>query len=238
MSDKAKIVAIYVGAALLLVAVTLMSLFVRIGRDAKEKREMELRIAKNVGRERAAEMVRLEKDLVAVNQAGEEVRLSELKDKVWLAAQFFAECPMCAQRNGDHLARFYEKYRDNPDFHIVCVSVDPENDDPEKLSEVAKVLNADVSNWWFLTGDRETLHNYMTEEMKFLSVRERTDPVEIDAKGRFAHDMGVAVFGKGMVMKEKKDLFFAREQGGHLYEHYEKLLTDALEEALEEGGDE
>ena len=46
--------------------------------------------------------------------------------------------------------------------------------------------------------------------------------------------MGVAVFGQGLVMLEKKDLFYAREQSQEMYDHFEALLTNALDKGLAE----
>lgn len=229
-----KIILMYVGTVVLALVLVGTFTWLRKAQEAKEREAIGQRIATNVGREEKKEMIRLESDLVATNQAGEEVKLSQLKDKVWIVAQFFAACPNCAARNGDHLVKFYEAYKDNPDFHVVCVSIDPELDDVERLQLYAKNLNADTANWWFLTGPREELHSYMEKEMKFLAIRERTNEADIEREGRWAHDMGVAVFGKGMVMMEKKDLFFAREQSEDMYDHFEELLTGAIEKALAE----
>ena len=234
MSDKTKIILMYVGTAVLAVVLVGTFTWLRKAQEAKEREAMGERIATNVGREEKKEMVRLEKDLVATNQAGEEVRLSDLKDKVWIVAEFFAECPNCATRNGDHLKKLYEAYKDNPDFHVVCVSVDPEMDDVERLQQYAKNLGADTSNWWFLTGPKERLHSYMEDEMKFLAIRERTNEADIAREGRWAHDMGLAVIGKGMVMKEKKDLLYAQEENPELYDYFEGLLTSAIDKALAE----
>ena len=234
MSDKTKIILMYVGTVVLAVALVGTFTWLRKAQEAKERKEIGERIATNVGREEKKEMIRLEKDLVATNQAGEEVRLSELKDKVWIAAEFFAECPNCATRNGDHLVKLYQAYKDNPDFHVVCVSVDPETDDVARLQQYAENLGADTSNWWFLTGPREVLHSYMENEMKFLAIRERTNEDDIAREGRWAHDMGLAVFGKGMVMKEKKDLLYAQEQSPDMYDFFEEKLTTAIDKALAE----
>lgn len=230
-----KIVAFYGGIGVFAVVLIGVFSWLRMAQDARELATMEERVARDVGRQEKKVMLTLEKDLVAVNQAGEEVRLSDLKDKVWLAAQFFAECPMCAQRNGDHLLNFYHKYRKYEDFHVVCISIDPETDTPERLQEMAEAMNVRIDNWWFLTGPREELLEYMEQEMKFLSVKERRNPLEIDAKGRYAHDMRVAVYGKGMTLREIKDLFYAQEEGGEdMYAHFQGLLTGAIDKALAE----
>lgn len=235
MSSKTKIILMYVGTAVFAAALIGTFTWLRKAQEQREKQAMTDRlIVTNVGKENKVEMARLENDLEATNQAGEKVRLSELKDKVWIAAQFFAACPNCATRNGDHLAQLYQKYKDNPDFHVVCVSVDPEVDGVERLQQYATNLNADLSNWWFLTGPREEIHGYMEKEMKFLAVEERTDAAEIESQGRWAHDMGVAVFSKGLIMREKKDLLWAREQSSELYAHFKGLVESSIEQALTE----
>lgn len=238
MSDKKKIILMYSGIAIFGILLIATFNWMRVAQEERELRIMEARVATDVGKAAKERMVRLENDLVATNQDGETVRISDLKDKVWIATEFFAACPNCAARNGDHLLKFYNKFKDRPDFHVVCVSIDPETDQPERLREYAAALNVDSSNWWFLTGSREEIHRYMEEEMRFLGVRERVDPIEIEAQGKYAHDMGVAVFGTGLVMLEKKDLFYAREQSQEMYDHFEGQLMEALEKGFAAKSDE
>ena len=232
MTEKQKIILIYtcVGVFSLLA----LSGFMTIGHLQKIKMEGALPPAVDIGKEIATEILTIETDISLTNQAGEEVSVFDLKDKVWVFAQFFAKCPMCAERNYTDLKNIYLKYKDNPDFMIVCMTVDPDTDNIDRLKEYAGAVDADTRNWWFLTGSEEEIHRYMEEEMKFLGVRERTDPVEIEAQGRYAHDMGVAVFGKGLVMLEKKDLFYAREQSQEMYDHFEQLLISAVDKGLAE----
>jgi hypothetical protein len=48
-------------------------------------------------------------DLTAINQDGKtQVKLSDLKGKVWIAAEFFAVCPHCAVRNGEELKKIHD----------------------------------------------------------------------------------------------------------------------------------
>jgi len=139
---------------------------------------------------------------------------------------------MCAERNYTDLLKIYKKYKDHPDFMIVCMSIDPETDNVERLKEYAKVVDADSNKWWFLTGDRETLHTYMQEEMKFMDIRERTIPEEIATMGKYAHDLGLAVFDKDLRMRTKIDLAFARSQSHVMEETFTKRLYSAIDTAL------
>ena len=230
MTEKQKIILIYtcVGVFSLLA----LSGFMTIGHLQKIKMEGALPPAVDIGKEIATEILTIENDMSLTNQAGEEVSVFDLTDKVWVFAQFFAKCPMCAERNYTDLKNIYLKYKDNPDFMIVCMTVDPDTDNIDRLKEYAGAVDADTRNWWFLTGDREEMHRYMTEEMKFLDIRKRQVKEEIATKGLYAHDLGLAVIDKGLIMRTKVDLAFARTQNDDLVKVYETKLHNALESSL------
>lgn len=231
MSDKGKIVAIYTMVALVSVGVIGTALWIRAARKEAFSHKP---IAVDVGREEPAVLMTLGKDLAATNQEGKQVRLSELKGKVWIGMQFFASCPQCAKRNYNDLIKLYAEFRDEPNFHMVCITVDPDTDGVEQLQAYAEALEADASNWWFLTGPREELHGYMLREMKFLDIRERTDPEAIATEGRYAHDLGLEIFRPGWELIDKADLAFAATQGeeahDRLYEQVRKKIAAALDE--------
>jgi len=191
MSTKTKIILIYSSVGL--ISALLIFGFVTLRQLEDMKAEAARPIAVEVGKEVATEIIRLQNNITLTNQEGKEVSVFDLKDKVWVFAQFFAKCPMCAERNYTDLLQIYKKYKDHPNFMIVCMSIDPETDNVERLKEYAKVVDADPNKWWFLTGGREELHRYMQEEMKFMDIRERTVPEEIATMGKYAHDLGLAV---------------------------------------------
>lgn len=229
MNDKTKIIVIYGVVALLSAGVIGSAMWIRGTRQAAFGQP----IAVEVGKEEPEVLMTLQKDLAATNQEGREVRLSALKEKVWIATQFFASCPQCAKRNYVDLMKLYAEFRDNPNFHMVCITVDPETDGVEELQEYAEALDADASNWWFLTGSREELRAYMRHEMKFMDIRERTDPASIAADGRYAHDLGLEIFRPGWELVDKADLSFAAKQGPEmhdaLYEEVRKRIAGNLD---------
>lgn len=190
----------------------------------------------NVGRQRQEAWFPIGKDLVATNQAGETVKLSDLRGKVWVVAEFFAVCPHCAVRNGKELREIYEAFKDRPDFHIVCISVDPQQDDVEKLKDYAEALGADSKNWWFLNaGDEKATHEYLEKTLKFLGVRERTDPAQIEANGRFEHDMGLLAVSRDFSTFGKWDLAFQRSELGtpEGYKSVKSAMMTRLREELD-----
>ena len=201
--------------------------------------EPEMPAIVNAGRSQTGEWFKIGKDLEAVNQNGEKVKLSDLRGKVWIVAEFFAVCPHCAVRNGRELREIYDKFRSHPDFHAVCITVDPDQDDGEKLADYAKALGAEASDWWFLNaGDMKATHTYLENELKFFGIRERTDPADIEANGRFAHDLGILlvdrewnVIGKWPLADARSEEARQREPG--LYERLKSELYRRIQTELE-----
>ena len=190
----------------------------------------------NVGQQRQEAWFPIGKDLVATNQAGETVKLSDLRGKVWVVAEFFAVCPHCAVRNGKELREIYDAFKDRPDFHIVCISVDPQQDGVEKLKDYAEALGADSKNWWFLNaGDEKATHEYLEKTLKYLGVRERTDPAQIEANGRFEHDMGLLAVSRDFSTFGKWDLAFQRSELGtpEGYKSVKSAMMTRLREELD-----
>ncbi|NWK55336.1 SCO family protein [Verrucomicrobiaceae bacterium N1E253] len=175
----------------------------------------------------------LSKDLTLTNQDGKEVKLSDLKGKVWAFAQFYATCPMCAKRNSQGLKQVYETFKGEPGFQLVCITVNPEEDSPEKMKTYAESLGADTSNWWFLTGDPAALKSYMVDEMKYDPIQRREDPDEAATKGELAHNMSIAVYDRNMGMVGRRDLYSARQQGDAVYQETEKVLHDMIRKELD-----
>lgn len=231
MNNKAKITLIY-AAAIILSAGILFAAF--RARDYLMGFEKERPIAVNVGAEKAQEFFTIENDLTAQNQIGKEVKLSELKGKVILLCEFFAVCPHCAMRNGAELRGVVEAFGNDPNFHIVCVSIDPQTDNITKLNEYATTLNADVKNWWFLRAkDNATAHEYMEKTMKFIKVVERINPLEIESNGRYAHDLSFALINPDFKVVGKWNLAGMRSENHEKYEEMKKEMMERIKKELE-----
>ncbi|MEJ6778761.1 MAG: SCO family protein, partial [Akkermansiaceae bacterium] len=123
MSDKQKIICIYLGVAGISLLILVTTYLIR-----PNQRDLEQEKPYYAQQDDLQPLITLEKDLVLKRQDGKEVKISELKGKVWAFAQFYASCPMCAKRNSQGLKDLYEKYKGNPDFVLVCITVNPETD--------------------------------------------------------------------------------------------------------------
>jgi len=66
-------------------------------------------------------------------------------------------CPMVTQKLSQvsrELGNLYGK-----DIHFVSISIDPENDTPEALSEFAMDQSVNLDGWTFLTGSKQKIDN-------------------------------------------------------------------------------
>jgi protein SCO1/2 len=225
MKRTTTIALFYTGVAAISVAIISLAMWLRPGLNTPYQAPMI-----DIGKEAAPQWFEISKDLSAVNQDNQPVKLSDLRGKVWVVAEFFAICPHCAVRNGEELRKLYDEFGKHPDFHITCISVDPENDKQEKLADYAKALSADSKNWWFLNaGDAKTTHEYLEKELKFFGIRERTDPLDIEANGKYAHDLGFILVDRDFKVIGKWPLADARsEEGKKLDPNLYQKLKDEL----------
>jgi protein SCO1 len=230
MNKKTTLIIFYTCVALICIAILCVVNFFIVPRIQAKGRSAEAFL--NVGKQVETEWYPIEKDLVATNQAGEKVKLSDLRGKVWVVAEFFAVCPHCAVRNGTELRAIYDQFKDHPDFQIVCISVDPKEDHAEKLKDYATALGADVKNWWFVNaGDEKVTHEYLEGTLKFFKIEQRTDPADIESNGRFSHDMGLMLVDRNFTVIGKWPLADARSEEGRKLNpgNYEKLKKEMFD---------
>ena len=189
MTDKQKIIGIYAGVAILCLLIIGMGIFL-----SSLKKNTSRPVAEGVGKEKVGEILTLERDLEVTTQTGQQMKFSDLDGKTWIAAQFYAACPMCAKRNTSALMEAYRKFQDHPDFRVVCMSVDPEADTPEHLGAIQEQLETDPKNWLFVKTEKDLMWDYMRNVMFFTDIRERTEPLEIAQKGKWSHDLGLQIY--------------------------------------------
>ena len=223
MTDRTKIIFIYVIVAVLSTVVLGTSFWLR-----ESRKEMFTPMVTDAGGEVAEDFGSLEKDLVLTNQEGEEVKLGDLRDKVWVATNFFATCPYCLETAAQDLRSLYQEFSEEDDFHVVSISIDPETDQLEQLQDYASAVDADSNNWWFVRGEEKVIHDYLEKEMGFMKVVKNKVP---PAKTRYSHDRSLMVFNGWQCVK-KRDLQFARSQGEKVRERYYQDVRQSILKGL------
>ena len=87
-----------------------------------------------------------------VERNGELVKSEQLLGQPYVVSFFFSTCPsICVQQN-QKLKELQEAFK-GEGVRFVAISVDPETDTPEVLSEYAARFGADAEQWLFMTGD-------------------------------------------------------------------------------------
>ncbi len=234
MTDRGKIIAIYGCVAAFSAA--FVSGMMYLGKQVPDQPQP---VAIDTGAAKEEKFFPIAKDFSGMNQSGEQVKLSDLKGKVWVVSEFFAVCPLCGERNGKDLYDLSKAFKDDPDFRVVCISVDPETDTLERLKEYGKSLDADPARWWFLSHpNQQETHDYLEQELKFFKIRERTDKLERDINGRYAHDMGITLVDRDWNVIGKYPLFDADSAAGRKldpdnYARLKKELMDRIKAELE-----
>jgi len=227
MNKKSSITLLYSGVAILCVLILGMSWFLA---NANSDDETALVNPSAPGRVLST----IKEGLPIETQSGTQRNLKDLEGKVWLFCQFFVDCPQCAQRNFTDLLAIANQYKDDPDFRIVCLSVNPEEDSVEQLAKYAESAKADEAFWWFARADKEKSYQWVRSQLFFHDIKERTDEAEIASKGRFAHDMAIAVIDKDGQMRGKFDLYSTKFQKPDLYETWKTEIARRIEVCLEE----
>jgi protein SCO1/2 len=87
-----------------------------------------------------------------IERNGELVKSEQLLGQPYVVSFFFSTCPsICVQQN-QKLKELQDAFK-GEGVRFVAISVDPETDTPEVLTEYAARFGADAQQWLFMTGD-------------------------------------------------------------------------------------
>ena len=101
---------------------------------------------------------------------GEIFSFKDLQGKVWIADFIFTTCGSVCPMMTKNMAALHRSFALVNQVEMVSISVNPENDTPEVLSQFAQRYHADTKKWHFLTGDRGEITRVSVEIFKVGSV--------------------------------------------------------------------
>ena len=128
-----------------------------------------------------------------VDQDGKARRFSAFKGSPLVITFIYTKCPLptfCPLMDR-HFAALQKPLKEDPALarvRLVTVSFDPLTDTPAVLKEHAQRLNADLSRWTFLTGDRDDIDRFAARFGVSVS-RAMNDPRDI------THNLRTAIVG-------------------------------------------
>jgi protein SCO1/2 len=103
-------------------------------------------------------------------RSGKEIRLADLRGKVWLVDFMYTSCTDTCPLQSAEMARIQSDLKDQANLKLVSITVDPERDTPEVLSNYADRFKADPERWLFLTGDREKIYDLVQKGFRLSAV--------------------------------------------------------------------
>jgi protein SCO1/2 len=111
-----------------------------------------------------------------------------LRGRVWVADFIFVNCTGPCPRMSSQMSQVQNGLAGVGDVRFVSLTVDPDRDTPEALAAYARRHGADPARWFFLTGDKGTLHRLCRESFLLGSVDGGLDHstrfVLVDRRGR------------------------------------------------------
>lgn len=129
-------------------------------------------------------------------RSGRKITNKDLLGQPWAVCFIFSTCPGLCLETSASMQRLQSELEGAP-VRLVSISVRPDYDTPEILSNYADGFGADPERWLFLTGDKDYVYDLIRRDFKQL-VQEMTgddvqkgyevlhtdDVLHIDAKGR------------------------------------------------------
>jgi protein SCO1 len=148
-------------------------------------------------------------DTALTDHNGREFHFSELDGKVVLVSYIFTNCPDICHIIGNKINILKVKLEDKgygDRVAYVSISIDPQNDTPEKLKMHAQHMNFDMSNWYFVTGSIGSVYKLIAEAGIF--------PMREEAQNNL---------GYVMIHRDRVSLV---DKKGHIRKHYKGTTFD------------
>ncbi len=180
---------------------------------------------------------RAEGDLILTERDGREVRLSELRGKVILAAWVFTRCPRGCAGVVAKMKKLSEEYAGHDDVHFIAFALDPE-DTPEMLAAFAGQVGIPAdAPWWLVNGDADKVRDFMTRQLGFRPVQTMPEKDRLSPEDKFMHDLRVALIDHQGNVRRLADVVNADpEVAGYWDAQLRQDLDYVLEEKAKAAG--
>ena len=97
-----------------------------------------------------------------INQQNDTITNTDYDGSIYVANFFFTNCPTICPIMTNKMKYVQDKLSVYPNIKFLSHTVDPENDSPVKLLEYARSMQADLSNWNFVTGSKDEIYKIAT----------------------------------------------------------------------------
>lgn len=134
-------------------------------------------LERKAGDDRPAIVGRLDakKEFGLVRHDGTGAMMSEWFGDVWIVCGVAASEPGSWKTTREVLKRLNARYAGRDDFHILCLTVDPEKETAEVLAPVAAELGAEIPAWVFAGAGESFVHKFLKNTLKLGIMPHRKD---------------------------------------------------------------
>ena len=115
------------------------------------------------------------KEFELTERSGRTVKSEDLRGEPYIACFFFSTCPGTCTRQSNQMQLLQSKFKNKP-IKFVSITVDPEIDTPEVLTEYADKFQAIQDKWLFLTGPMDYIKRVGAEKYFLGGVEKRGHP--------------------------------------------------------------
>ncbi len=124
-----------------------------------------------------------------VNQEGKPITDKDLDNKIYVANFFFATCPTICPKMNENLRAVAENFKDADGIRFLSFTVNPEHDSVPVLAAYAEKRNANPKQWWFLTGNKDSIYTLAGEGFMLTAAKGKT-------ADDFFHDQNLVLIDK------------------------------------------
>lgn len=125
-----------------------------------------------------------------VSQNGDTITEKSLDGKIYVANFFFTTCPGVCPKMTDALKPVVDEFQKVNDVKFISHTVDPSHDSLPALKVFAEKHGADLSKWYFVTGNRDSIYD--------LAIKGYLVPASEDARaeGGYLHSQDLLLIDK------------------------------------------
>ncbi|MEO5906391.1 MAG: SCO family protein [Saprospiraceae bacterium] len=122
-------------------------------------------------------------DTRLIDQDSNDLRISQLENKVYIADFFFTSCPSICPKVTKQMLRIYDKYKDDDRVVLISHTIDQRHDSVSVLHRYAQNLGVDTDRWKFVTGEKDSIFN-LADQYFVSVVEDPSAPMGFDHSGR------------------------------------------------------
>jgi len=103
---------------------------------------------------------------------GQSFTEENISGEIWVADLIFTTCAGPCPIMSTEMRSLHKYYLGNKNIHMVTITVNPDYDSPEVLTEYGERYDADFDKWHFLTGKYENIQSLIANGFKMGDIEE------------------------------------------------------------------